>query len=130
MTLKTEIASLSRSQLLRLNQSLKEACTNLMGTSNPLIRTFKNSNSNGVLAFYDFGDNCILIYRGMIKTVEQYVKVFIHEWIHSRQEKIFTHYLAADLKYGYRKNPFEVEARQGETLYKSDVWKQVKKLMK
>jgi hypothetical protein len=33
-------------------------------------------------------------------------------------------------KYGYNYNPFEVEARNNEKLYKSEVWKITKSIMK
>jgi len=129
MTLKTDINSISRSQLLRLNKALTIACTERMGTSKPKIRTTKRE-SCYYMGYYDIQENTIVIYRGQLDTVEEYVKVFIHEWTHSRQLKIKTDYYIADAKYGYRNNPFEVEARSCEKEYKSEVWKQVKKMMK
>lgn len=129
MTLKTDINSISRSQLLKLNKALSIACTDRMGTSNPKIRT-TNRTSSYYMGYYDIAENTIVIYRGMLDNIEEYVKVFIHEWTHSRQPKILAEYDKADAKYGYRNNPFEVEARQCEKEYKSEIWKQVKKMMK
>ena len=129
MTLKTDIKTISRSQLLKLNKALTIACAKLMGSSSPKIRT-TNRSSNLYLGFYDSDENLIMIYRGMLKTVDHYVKIFIHEWTHSRQTKLSTHYDRATTKDGYYYNPFEIEARQSEKEFKSEVWKQVKKLMK
>ena len=129
MTLKTDINSISRSQLLKLNKALTIACTERMGTSNPKIRT-TNRTSSYYMGYYDIAENTIFIYRCMLDNVEEYVKVFIHEWTHSRQPKIFAEYDKAEAKYGYRNNPFEIEARSSEKEYKSEIWKQVKKIMK
>jgi len=125
MILKKEVSTLSRSELLYLNRFLKKTCQEIIGNTNPDIRTF-NTDNNKFLGFYDPKYHRIHIYRNNLKTVDDYVKVFIHEWTHSLQKKLEKYYLAMNLKWGYKDNPFEVEARENEKIYKSIVWKIVK----
>jgi hypothetical protein len=129
MTLKTPIDSISRKDLLKLNNALKVACSEIIGKSGATLKTLKSSH-NYYQGFYDIPFNQIVIYRGSLDTIEQYVKVFIHEWTHSCQKKILTDYCVMDAKYGYRKNPFEIEARASEKKHKSDVWKMTKDLLR
>jgi hypothetical protein len=46
------------------------------------------------------------------------------------QKKLKKNYLKMYYKYGYHKNPFEVEARENEKIYKSVVWKYTKNKLK
>jgi len=125
MILKKEVSTLSRSELLYLNRFLKKTCQEIIGHTNPDIRTF-NKDNNNFLGLYDPEYHRICIYRNNLKTIDDYVKVFIHEWTHSLQKKLEKYYLAMEFKWGYRNNPFEVEARENEKIYKSIVWKIVK----
>jgi len=125
MILKKEVSTLSRSELLYLNRFLKKTCQEIIGHTNPDIRTF-NKDNNNFLGLYDPEYHRICIYRNNLKTINDYVKVFIHEWTHSLQKKLEKYYLAMEFKWGYRNNPFEVEARENEKIYKSIVWKIVK----
>jgi len=62
----------------------------------------------------------------MIKDIDSYVRVFIHEWTHSLQKGIKKNYIKLEEKYGYWYNPYEVEARQSEKEFKSVIWKLTK----
>lgn len=127
MNLKTPIETLTRSELLRLNNSLKNVCELILGkNSKVIIRTFNKSNHN-CYAYYDYDDCSIRIFRKDIKTIDSYVKIFIHEWTHSLQKGLKRKYSSMSAKYGYWNNPYEIEARENEVLFKSLVWKLVKK---
>ena len=125
MILRKEISTLTRSELLKLNRGLKQACSILLGESNAEIRTI-NKMSEVYLANYDPYLNRITIYRPMVKNIDSYVKVFIHEWTHSLQKGIKRNYTKLERKYGYWYNPYEVEARESEKEYKSVIWKLTK----
>jgi hypothetical protein len=127
MNLKTPLKDLNRSELLRLNSALKNVCELILGKKNGIIiRTYNKSNNNH-FAYYDYNDCSIRIFRKDIKTVDFYVKVFIHEWTHSLQKGLKRKYSLMVSKYGYWNNPYEIEARENEKLFKSIVWKMVKK---
>lgn len=129
MILKTEISTLTRSELIRLNQALKEACGKIIGKNKTLtVRTHKGGDSS-LYGHYDYEDNLITIYRGSTKNIDKYIQIFIHEWTHSRQKGINRRYNKMDEEYGYWNNPYEVEARAAEKLYKSAVWKKVKYIL-
>jgi len=130
MVLKQKISELNRSQLLLLNRYLREACSNLIGKSNPQVRTYVKDNNHSYYGQYDPELHRLIIYRNYTDTVDKYITVFIHEWTHSMQKKLKKNYFKMDHKYGYHKNPFEVEARQNEKIYKSIVWKYTKRKLK
>lgn len=129
MTLKTPLESISRSELLLLNKSLRYACSERMGRNSTKIRTYKHNNPVKY-GQYDYNTDIISIFRGSISDIDQYVKIFIHEWTHSLQKGLKRRYSKMNDKYGYNYNPFEVEARNNEKLYKSEVWKITKSIMK
>jgi hypothetical protein len=106
------------------------ACTEVFGSSNTMVRT-TNQNSPYYKGYFDIEDNRILIFRSNIKDIREYVETFIHEWTHSRQKNISKMYYKMDSKYGYNKNPFEVEAIENEKKFRPEVWKITKsKLVK
>lgn len=129
MNLSTHLESINRSELLKLNKCLIRACSSVFGNSNVLVRTTKQNNAH-CMGYFDIEDNRILIFRSSIKDIKEYVEVFIHEWTHSRQNKISKMYYKMDLKYGYNKNPFEVEATENEKKYRPEIWKITKNLLK
>ena len=129
MKLSTNLESLSRSELLKLNKCLIMACTKVLGSSNTMVRTTKR-NSPYYKGYFDIEDNRILIFRSSIKDIRDYVETFIHEWTHSRQKNISKMYYKMDSKFGYDKNPFEIEAIENEKKYRPEVWKITKNLIK
>ena len=129
MKLSTSLESLNRSELLKLNKCLIMACSEVLGSSNTMVRTTKR-NSPYYKGYFDIEDNRILIFRSSIKDIRDYVETFIHEWTHSRQKKISKMYYKMDSKYGYDKNPFEIEAKENEKKFRPEVWKITKNLIK
>ena len=129
MKLSTNLESLSRSELLKLNKCLIMACSEVLGSSNTIVRTTKR-NSPYYKGYFDIEDNRIVIFRSSIKDIRDYVETFIHEWTHSRQMKISKMYYKMDSKYGYDKNPFEIEAKENEKKFRPEVWKITKNLIK
>jgi len=126
MTLRKEINTLSRSEILKLNRGLKLACSMFLGNSKVEIRTINKAVNKENMAHYNPYLNRITIYRPMIKDIDSYVRVFIHEWTHSLQKGIKKNYIKLEEKYGYWYNPYEVEARQSEKEFKSVIWKLTK----
>ena len=130
MTLNQKISELDRSQLLLINRYLKEACSLIIGHSSAEVRTYIKDKDYPFYGQFDPYLNRIMIFRSETETLDKYIKVFIHEWTHSIQKKLKKNYLKMDSKYGYSKNPFEVEARENEKIFKSIIWKYTKyKLM-
>jgi hypothetical protein len=130
MTLRKPLKDLTQGELISLNHSLKKSCQFFIGKNKKLsVRTYKASNVE-FLGLFDPESDRISIYRGDITTVGRYVEVFIHEWVHSLQKGLKRNYSKMTKEHGYWNNPYEVEAREGEKLFKSDVWKLTKKIMK
>ncbi len=130
MTLKTHLKDLTQGELISLNHSLKKSCQFFIGKNKKVsVRTYKAS-SVEFLGLFDPESDMISIYRGGIPTVGRYVEIFIHEWVHSLQKGLKRNYSKMTKEYGYWDNPYEVEAREGEKIFKSDVWKLTKKIMK
>lgn len=129
MILQTKIDQLSRSELLRLNLALKIACNDIIGTNKKVIVRTHNKFNSDCYGLYDYDYSSIVIYRKGIKNIDKYVKIFIHEWTHSLQKGLKRKYNKMNKKYGYWNNPFEIEARTNEGLYKSIIWKYAKSLL-
>jgi len=98
MTLKKEINTLSRSEILKLNRGLKLACSMFLGNSKVEIRTINKFANQDNMAHYNPYLNRITIYRPMIKDIDSYVRVFIHEWTHSLQKGIKKNYIKLEEK--------------------------------
>lgn len=64
--------------------------------------------------------NEIRIYKDEIKTVEDFCKVFIHEYTHYLQP-VLTKYSKMLDDYGYESHPFEIEANLNEDIYINDL---------
>jgi hypothetical protein len=125
MILTTKIQDLQDRELKLLVSALIESCSLVMGKKSEVGVKISNRKTGRVLGYFDPITKNICLYRKSITTVNEFVKVFIHEWQHSLQKKLKKKYSKFDYKYGYRKNPFEVEA-QSEKIYKSLVWKMTK----
>ena len=65
MKLSTNLESLSRSELLKLNKCLIMACSEVLGSSNTIVRTTKR-NSPYYKGYFDIEDNRIVIFRSSI----------------------------------------------------------------
>jgi hypothetical protein len=135
MILKTKIQELERSELLKLNRCLKQACHEIVGKNRSV--SIRTSSKKGYLfedmevqGHFSYSGNKIEIFRGSIGNIDKYVKVFIHEWTHSCQKGLGKKYHKMNSIFGYFENPFEVEARESEVIFRSRVWKRAKELMK
>lgn len=135
MILKTKVRDLKRSEILKLNRCLKQACHEIVGKNRTVsVRTTSKKGylikDMEVQGHFSFDTNKIEIFRGSIGDVDRYLKVFIHEWTHSCQKGLSRKYQKMNSTFGYSQNPFEIEARESEVIFKSRVWKRVKELMK
>jgi len=129
ITLTTKLSTLSRGELLHLNNSLLKTCEKLMGKKKDIkVRT----TTRGRIYFgkYVPDTRTIFIYRNVCDTVDKYVEVFIHEYRHAKQKGITKHYQTMTLLHGYWNNPYEVDARKAQKELRPEVWKRVKKLYK
>lgn len=71
---------------------------------------------------YDPVDNEIIVYWDNCDTVGDLIRTCIHEWTHQLQP-ILTRYARHP---DYHTNPYEIEARQNETLYSPRCWRDIK----
>jgi hypothetical protein len=69
------------------------------------------------LAFFDDDDNTIIIRVRGHRTVKNFVKTLIHEYIHYLQPAKGGWYERWEEQYGYEKNPYEIEAYYLSDLY-------------
>ena len=129
MTLKAKISDLSRSQLLLLNKNLRRSCSEIIGDSGVNFRSLVDQRVNNYYGMYCPENHRISIFRNNVNNVDKYVQIYIHEWTHSLQKGIKKNYAKMDYKYGYYNNPYEIEARENEKLFKSIIWKTVKSML-
>ena len=65
--------------------------------------------------YYDW-EKTIWINLAQCKRMIAVQKTILHEWTHAQQSyRWYNHY---QLKYGYKKNPYEIQARENEKLVK------------
>ena len=99
-----------------------EWCINNLGnplkTISPTIILKNDKRVKNMYGFYM--DQNITIHLSTIQTTRQMISTIIHEYCHYLQSpriSRFTKYWKLNDKFGYNKNPFEIEARQFESLY-------------
>ena len=99
-----------------------EWCINNLGnplkTISPTIILKNDKRVKNMYGFYM--DQNITIHLSTIHTTKQMVSTIIHEYCHYLQSpriSAFTKYWKLNDKFGYNNNPFEIEARQFESLY-------------
>ena len=129
ITLKTDIQSLSKKEMELLNESLVEACSLYMGKKKGLkVKT--DNRGKKYFGVYDYNTKTIKIYKKNCSGVLGYVRTFVHEYAHAKQRGLAKNYTSYHFKYGYWNNPYEVDARTKENMYRSDIWKEAKRLYK
>jgi hypothetical protein len=129
ITLTTKLCTLSRGELLHLNNSLLKVCEKIMGKKKEIkVRT--TTRGTKYFGKYMTDTRTIFMYRNVCDTVGKYVEVFIHEYRHAKQKGIGKHYQTMTLLHGYWNNPYEVDARKAQKELRPEVWKEVKKLYK
>ena len=129
MTLKTTVTSINRKDLLALNRTLRQSCSIHIGENRSVsIRT--TNRPSKIMGSFTADDNTIKIFRNEVSDINKYLETFIHEWTHSKQLGLKKNYNKLNKKLGYDKNPYEVEARNNEKIFRSKVWKTVKLILK
>ena len=87
----------------------------LLGPSKCNTIAFTWDGEEESLGWYDW-DNIIWINLSACKRMISVQKTILHEWTHAQQTfRWYNHY---QMKYGYAKNPYEVQARENEKLVK------------
>lgn len=129
MTLKTTVNSLDRKDLLRLNKALRKSCSIHIG-ENRSVNVRTNNRPSKIMGSFIADDNTIEIFRSEVSDINKYVETFIHEWTHSKQLGLKKNYNKLNKKLGYDNNPYEIEARNNEKIFRSKVWKTVKSILK
>ena len=66
---------------------------------------------------HSYGEYCpflhsVEIFSSECDTIRRFVDTVVHEYVHSCQPWIGVRYTVHSKKFGYKKNPFEVEARK------------------
>ena len=107
---------------LKISSLALEWCINNLGnplkTISPTIILKNDKRVKNMYGFYM--DQNITIHLSTIQTTRQMVSTIIHEYCHYLQSPRicgFTKYWKLNDKFGYTNNPFEIEARQFESLY-------------
>ena len=107
---------------LKISKLALEWCINNLGnplkTISPTIILKNDKRVKNMYGFYM--DQNITIHLSTTKTTRQMVSTIIHEYCHYLQSPRicgFTKYWKLNNKFGYHKNPLEVEARKFEVLY-------------
>lgn len=127
ITLKTDIQSLSKKELKLLNECLVEACAKYMGKKKSLkVRMIGRGNK--YYGVYDYTSTTIKIYKKSCSGMLGYVKTFVHEYAHAKQKGLGKNYTKYYFVYGYWNNPYEVDARSKEKMFRPDIWKETKRL--
>jgi len=129
ITLKTDIKTLNRKELKLLNESLIEACSIYMGRKKG-IKVKMVGRGNKYFGQYDYDENVIKIWKKSCSGMLGYVRTFVHEYAHAKQRGLKRYYTSYYVKYGYWNNPYEIDAREKEGMYRSVIWKEAKRLYK
>ena len=98
--------------------------TNRRKKYEPTITYYKSMEGDLDMGEYRYWDNEIIIYYNNCGNVRNLIRTIIHEWQHQLQP--MTKYEALDTKYGYRKNPLEIEAEAAEEKHYKQLWMNIK----
>lgn len=129
VTLKTDIQSLSKKELKVLNECLVEACSKYMGKKKGL-KVQMIGRGKKYFGLYDYQNKTIKIYKKSCSGMLGYVRTFVHEYAHAKQKGLGKYYTSYFVEYGYWNNPYEVDAREKEAMYRPLIWKEAKRLYK
>lgn len=112
----TETSGFSRVEMHALGEEIFKFCRNTLGLKPrggvyPLlmIRPRKKTRNYGEYSPYF---HMIEIFSGECENLRRFVDTVIHEYVHSCQPWIGVRYSVYSSKFGYKKNPFEVEANR------------------
>ena len=87
------------------------------------IAFYWDMKENAECGYYDW-EKTIWINLAQCKRMVAVQKTILHEWTHAQQSyRWYNHY---QIKYGYKNNPYEIEARENEKLVKRAYKKRTK----
>lgn len=117
----TSVAEWSYAEKNALAQRVFRWCKQNMGINRRYkqlvsISVRKNHYEPDVYGAFCSDENQVVVYYNNIKKLRVLVGTIIHEYQHSRQPVKSKYYIYAK-KYGYWKNPLEVDAREVEKKY-------------
>jgi len=87
----------------------------------------KYEKDNVTYGGYSHDDNKILIHFNNINNLKLLLCTVIHEYQHSVQPMMIK-YTSYSKKYGYWRNPLEIEAREAEKKHFNNLYKYIKKI--
>jgi len=122
------ISELSRYKIKKIGKLVFEFCSKNLGKSKnkqwPKL-TLSYMKQNEYMGLYSPRRHQIYIFVDKCKTLSDLTSTIIHEWTHSKQ-RILTDYGRLDKKWGYDKNPLEIEAYESEKIWNKKVLAYVK----
>lgn len=128
---KTPLDSLNRNQLRKITKISLEWCiNNIKPTVYKKFPEFRISKKESdcygdYLRFEEKKKHFITLYPDVCKILARFISTIIHEYIHSTQKLLERDYDSYTFKYGLWENPFEVEARNLEKLYRKQLLEHV-----
>ncbi len=90
-------------------------CTEKLGESKCKRIAYVFEPHNEDCGWWDW-DGTIWVNLSQVKRMISLQKTLLHEWTHAQQA--YRWYNWYDIKYGYKKNPYEIQAFQNEKLVK------------
>jgi len=125
MKLKDNLNIYKTKELRTLGIETIKVVRNILGHGNKPTPIFKIRNGlRGRYGQYSY-DYVITINPSSCETMEMFIRTIIHEYTHHIQRGLKKNYTSSVEENGYYNSPFEVEARENELKYKSEVWKTV-----
>jgi hypothetical protein len=121
LKLDTKIPDLNLKELRDICKFGITFCSDKLGVNNryktPLkFSILRKKSEKKSMGEFSFENNKIVIFRNNIDTIEEFIKVFIHEYTHYLQP-IKTKYHKLLDKFGYDGHPYEIEAEKNEKMY-------------
>jgi hypothetical protein len=112
------IGDLSIYKIRKISSLIKDFCFLNLGKpkNKKLPNIIISSTKIEWMGMYDPVDNEIKVFLNSSKTISDFVKVIIHEWVHYKQ-KILKDYNRLYKKYGYDDHPMEIEAHAAEKIW-------------
>ena len=119
---KDKIKNYSITELRHLSKFVFDYCVQHLGVNNRKRKSLDfildiNKHPEDYYGWYDTIEHTIYIKLINIKTVKDLTSTIIHEYTHSLQP-CRTHYFRLLKEHGYKKHPYEIEARKNEILFK------------
>jgi hypothetical protein len=131
---KTTLDSMSLSEKRKIVELTIQWCRENLGVNNRRRSPFTFSVVNQRTVHLKYMGrfftlkNKLVVYHNNNDNVKELIKTTIHEYTHYLQP-LRKYYYGYTLKYGYNKNPFEVEARKNEKKYFKKCFKSISPLL-